>query len=188
MSSYPDAEYGFNRLICFLFMIFGVALVAMMIFLAITASDQMFVEGLVPGWLFGSFGAGIFSVMSVLWGRRLAHTGPRLVLTEAGITSRSFVGRIGWDEIASVSLAQYGSVALHLRDAEAFLDRQSFKFRLLSWHPSSRRRETVHVGGIDLKPDRDDLFADIQARLDQVRLESLTNARIESPLDQTERE
>jgi hypothetical protein len=179
----PDVEYGLNRPICILLTVFCAALVVLMIVLATTASDQMFAEGLVPGWVFGSFGAVAFSAAGLSWARRLAHSGPRLVLSDAGITSIGFSGTLRWEEIAAASQAKHGSVALRLHDPATFFARQSLRHRVLAWHPSPGKNGLVGVGGIDLASGGDELFAEIQARLDQARLEVLQRGTIKSDVD-----
>ena len=180
--SNSDVAYLYNRTVCIGFAVFSLVLVALFVALVILAGDQMFVEGLVPGWLFGSFSAAMFSLVGLTWVRRFAHSGPGLVLSDSGITSHKFDGAIRWDEIESAYPERYGSVVLGLRSGETFLARQSLTFRLLQWHPSPRRRGTVVVGSLALDTRESNLLANIQARVDRARLESAASRLVESDI------
>jgi len=184
MKSESDVVYPFNRSTCFGFSVFMAALVVMSILVVVLAGDQMFVEGFVPGWLFGSFGAALFSVVGVWWARRVTHRGPALVLSPSGITVHRLQGGpfshrverlIRWEEIAAVSDGPYGSVVLRLEDPEGWLADQSLLSRFLAWHPSPHRRGMVSVGGLGLGSGPQDLFQSVQSRVDQVRVERRNN-------------
>lgn len=172
--------YAFNRPVCVACTVFSAALVVGMIVLAVFGSGERFVEGLVPGWLFGSFGALLFSVVGVSWARRLAHRGPAVLVGPAGITVSRLVGgffghRVGetieWADVLSVSSGARGAVQIRLRDPTAWQARQPLLSRVLAWHPSPERRATVTLGGIELSKGDADLFRTIQRRADRARLE-----------------
>lgn len=183
-----DDAYRYNRGACVGFAVFGLVLVAASVAVVILGGDQMFISGLVPGWLFGSLSAAMFSLVSLSWFRRLAHSGPALVLSDSGITSHMFDGAIRWDEIKSAYPGGHGLVVLDLRSGETFLARQSLTFRLLQWHPSPRRRGTAIVGNVALDTRRSDLLADIEARLDRARLEGGASRLLDSDVTPQEEE
>ena len=174
-----DAEYRFNRPLCLFFTAFSVALVVAGVVIAVTAGDQMFADGFVPGWLFGSVVAAMFSMVGVSWARRLAYPGPGLVLGDSGITGYKFVGTIPWEEIESASPGKGGAVILRLRDVEAFRARQSLKFRLAAWDPRPHLRSTVIIESRDLATDAHDLFTAIHARVKRGRLEDPADRLVE---------
>lgn len=180
MSGSPDAVYGFNRPVCFAWTVFCLVVAATCTGIAL-AADVAFVRGLVPGWLFGSFGAALFSVMALSWARRFTHSGPALVLSDwgirtdkrlGGITNPSIDEGIAWDEISGATPGAYGSVVLRLRDPGAFWARQSRLARILAWHPLPRRRYWLGLGGNDLAVAQAELVTSIQSRLNSARLES----------------
>ncbi len=134
MTREDEIVYHFNRLICLGFSVFSVVLVVACIVVAVLAGDEMFVEGIVPGWLFGTASAALFSAMTVSWVRRLAHSGPALILSDSGVTVHRLSGGpfspraarlIRWQEVAAVALGPQGSVVLNLEDPEAWLSQQS---------------------------------------------------------------
>ena len=180
MSNAHDVEYEFNRPVCLGWTLFSLVLVAAGIVIALTVPDQMFAEGLVPGWLFGSLCTALFSGVGLSWARRLAHSGPALVLSHSGITADkrlggttnpSINGLIGWDEVASASPGAYGSVVLLLSDPEAFWARKGLLARILAWHPSFWRGDRVSFSSRALTAGQAELVASIQARSDRATLE-----------------
>ena len=178
--SKSDDAYLYNRPVCIGFAIFALVMVASSVAVVILAGDEMFLEGFVPGWLFGSVAAAMFSVVGLSWVRRLTHSGPGLVLSDSGITSYNFAGTIRWDEITSAYPGRNGSVILDLRSGETFLARQSLRFRLLQWNPSLRRKRTVSIGSVALATSERDLLGNVQARVDRARLESTASRLVES--------
>ncbi len=189
MTREAEIVYHFNRLTCLGFSVFSAVLVVAFIFLAVLAGDEMFVEGIVPGWLFGTASAVLLSAITVSWVRRLAHSGPALILNDSGVTVHRLSGGpfsprvarlIRWEEIAAVSVGPHGGVALNLEDPEAWFAQQSFLSRLLAWHPSPHRRGRVTLGGIDLGAGPQDLFLSVQSRVDQARLERRNDERLTS--------
>lgn len=187
MLNAPDVAYNFNRSVCLGWTLFSLALVAGGIVIALTVPDQRFAAGLVPGWLFGSFCAALFSGAGLSWARRLAHSGPALVLSHwgitadkrlGGITNPSINGLISWDEVASVSPGAYGSVVLRLRDPEAFWARKGLLARILAWHPSFWRGDRVTFASRALAAGQAELVASIQARSDRASLGSIRDQRV----------
>ena len=181
-----DVEYEFNRPVCLGWTVFGLACVVGCLIVAVVAGDQMFARGLVPGWLFGSFGASLFSVMAISWARRFLHSGPALILSESGIrtdkrlggfTTPRIDGSIPWEEVEWASVGAHGSVILQLRDPDAFWAHQSLRSRIMAWHPWPRRHNMVSLGGNDLAATAADVASTIQARSDWIALERPSSPR-----------
>jgi len=190
MSNAPDVVYEFDRPVCLRWTLFSLALVAAGIVLALMVPDQMFAGGLVPGWLFGSFWAALFSGVALSWARRLAHSGPALVLSHSGITADKRLGGItnpgisgliGWDEVAAASSGAYGSVVLRLRDPEAFWARKGLLARILAWHPSFWRGDCVGFASRTLAAGQAELVTSIQTRSDRATLEGTGDRAVLPP-------
>ncbi len=141
MTREAEVVYHFNRLTCLGFSVFGAVFAVACVLMAVLAGEEMFLGGIVPGWLFGTASAVLLSAMTVSWVRRLAHSGPALVLNDSGVTVHRLSGGpfsprvarlIRWEEIAAVSAGPHGSVVLNLVDPERWLAEQSFLSRLLA--------------------------------------------------------
>lgn len=127
--------------------------------LAAVAPSQRFVEGLIPGWLFGCIGAALFSTVGASWLRRALHRGPGLELTDAGVVpdrrlggvfAPRVTGSIRWAEVDRATPGAHGSVVLQLRDAEAFWARQTALARTMAWWPGRGLPKHVGLGGNEL--------------------------------------
>ncbi len=183
MTSEAKVVYHFNRSTCLGFSVFSAVLVVASVLVGVLAPDEMF-WGIVPGWLFATASAVLFSGVTVSWVRKLAHSDPALVLDDSGVTvylllggpfSRRVARVIRWEEIDDVSAGPYGSVVLRLKDPEGWLARQPLLARLFAWHPSPSRRGTVTLGGVDLGAGPQDLFLTVQSRVDPTRVERKIN-------------
>jgi hypothetical protein len=165
-----EIQYATNRVMCAGLAAF--CTVAVLAFVAIAFLDphHAFVKGLIPGWLFGPFGAVVFSVVGISWGRRALQQKPGLILSEDGVRGTKFVGEVLWTEVLAVYPGDHGSVVLVLDDPEAFRAGQRPLSRLLSMLPSPRRAGSLTLGGIDLETSGRDLLKAVLARWEPVRL------------------
>jgi hypothetical protein len=191
-----DVEYGFNRPVCLGWAAFSVSLVVACVVLVAAAGGEMFVRGLVPGWLFGSFGAVLFTAMGFSWVGRFLHSGAALTLNESGITADKRLGGIAtptidrtilWEEVEWASTGPHGGVVLQLRDPDAFWARQGWLSRILAWHPGRTRRNLVSLGGHDLAAPASEVASVIQAHSNWIGLEGSGNRpRLTADLDHDE--
>lgn len=175
----PDdsaVEYAFSRPVCLAWTVFCLVMITASVVIARRAVGPIFLAGWMPMWLLGASGAVLFSVMAISWARRLLYGGPALVLGHDGIradrrmgglTTPSFAGTIGWDEIDSASPNAFGSVILRLGDPDAFWARQGSLSRMLAWHPSAELRGCVILGGHDVAVGSLELAEGIRERLDR---------------------
>ena len=163
-------EYRFSRPVCLFFTLFGFAGSAAGITISVVGRSDMFVEGFIPGWVFGPVTALLFSFVGISWARRLVHSSPALVLDRDGIRSYDFVGTIRWEEIRGVYPGNRGTTVLDLRDPEALRARQRPLRRLLARLPSLRREGTLSLGGFALRAGKDEVFSHVQQTVDRVRL------------------
>jgi hypothetical protein len=175
-----EVAYVFDRSVCFGWTVFSTAIVIACIIIAVVAGDQMFVQGFLPGWLFGSLGAAFFSIVGLSWAGRLLHSGPALILDESGISADKRLGgitnptidaTIAWEDVDGASTGPHGSVLLHLSDPEAFWARQGVLRTMMAWHPWRGRQRFVSLGGNDLAAAASEVVAGIEARANWMGLE-----------------
>lgn len=151
--------FHFDATKCAGWAIFSFVIVIACIILVIGAPNQRFAGDLIPGWLFGSIGAALFSTVGASWLGRALHRGPALELTDAGVipdrrlggvVAPRLTGLIRWAEVKGAVAGSHGSVALQLRDPEAFWARQSLAARIMAWRPGAGPRAYVGLGGNEL--------------------------------------
>ena len=157
----PDGtDYYFSRGkgLAWAFFCLTVAIVSALV--ATLAPQELFLNGFVPGWLFGTAGAVLFLGVGVSWAARSLHKGPALVLDRSGIHGSRLLGGLfasgvgeglSWDEVVSVEAGTRASIVIHLNDPALFWGRQSLMTRIWGWHPS--RRDWLGIDGSDLEAE-----------------------------------
>ena len=177
--------FYFDRARCIGWSLFCLAVVVMGGILALAAPEQRFAAGLVPGWLFGSFGSALFTAVGISWLRRALHRGPALQLTDAGVVpdrrlggvfAPRLTGLIPWVEVDSAFPGPHGAVVLRLRDPQAFWARQTRVARIMAWRPGPHPREYVGLGGNDLEARQPDVVEALNAWAKDRRLASQKQA------------
>lgn len=176
-----EVRVHFDRGACLGWAAFCATVAAACVVVAVVAPHAAFASGLVPGWLFGSVGAGLFGVVGVSWAARFTCRDPGLVIGDEGIElnprlggpfTPTIRGKVIWQDIESVVQGKHGSVLLELRDPDGFWARQSRFARAVAWSPHPGRRQLVPIGGKDLEMRSDDLRALVATRREALRAES----------------
>ena len=135
------------------------------------------VYNLIPGWLFGGFGAGLFGAVAASWTARSRYGRPAVVIDNEGIEldrqlggplTPAIHGKVRWKEVARVLRNKRGAVLVELRDPREFWARQPWLSRVLGWSPKPGSGRMVPIGGRELAVDSQELVA-----LARVRQESL---------------
>jgi len=168
----PDrVDFYFSRGKSVAWALFCLTIAVVSALVAILAPQELFLNGFVPGWLFGTAGAVLFVGVGVSWAGRSLHKGPALVLERTGIQGSRVLGGpfasgvgkgLSWDEVASVEAGTRGSIVIHLNDPAAFWARQSLMTRIIGWHPS--RRDWLGIDGSDLEAEPAEVAALIAKR------------------------
>lgn len=178
--------FHFDRAKCVGWSLFSFVVMAACVVLALVAPEQRFVEGLLPGWLFGSFGAALFALVGTSWLRRALHRGPALELTDDGIVpdkrlggvfTTRLTGLIPWEEVDSAVPGAHGSVVLRLREPRVFWARQTVLARIMAWRPRTGPREYVGLGGNDLDAKQLDIVRTLNTWADNRQLAEVTYSR-----------
>ena len=137
--------------------------------LAVLMIAASYVSTQIGSRFIGWFGVALFGLCLVGILSQLLRHGPTVVIDDLGVFDRRLrIGRIPWEEIASVSVAQVRRqrlISLWLRNEEQYLPQGSAVIRRLAASSRAMGVSPFSMSFMGLTPGLDEAYARLRARL-----------------------